>query len=135
MQWAKSSTSVVDLQLREEPACVKKAPREVLEKPVLWRPSGSGTAPTVPRVGASQVLRNGGREGGREVPCLCGVSHWGTALFVLTGAHQKLLPPPDQPRLGLVSQRRVGIAPTRHPSYSLPLSRLFVGSGPLGFQP
>ena len=42
MQEAKSNTSDVDLQLREEPACVKNVPRKVPEKPVL------GLAPLCP---------------------------------------------------------------------------------------
>ena len=80
MQYSKSSTSVVDLQLREEPACVKNVPREVPESH-SWHPSGSGDG--AHRFSGQRPSGSWGGRGGREeVPLSLR-----RALFVLTEGH------------------------------------------------
>ena len=88
-----------------------KASPWVGARPVL------GTAPTVPRVGALQVL------GGVLLSFVASSVRLDRALRATTNHVW-----------GWCRRGRVGFAPTRHPSYSLHLSRLFVGSGPFGFQ-
>ena len=67
MQWAKSSTSVVDLQLREEPVLCQKIYRVSYLKasPCVGARPVLGTGPTVPRVGVPQVLGEEGEVGER----------------------------------------------------------------------
>ena len=112
-----------DLREHELPDNVQKyRVRYLKASPLGWRPSGSGSLGwRPPFLGSVPLL--GGRGGG--VPCLLR-----RALFVLTEA------PCATPNhvWGWCRRGRVGFAPTRHPSYSPHLSRLFVGSGPFGFQ-
>ena len=97
MRQAKSSTFVVDLQLPEVPACVKNVPRVAPENQSLgWRPSGSGDGAY--RFSGRRPSGSWGGGGGE-------------------GGGSRVLAAPSHPtRQGLVSQRRVGFALTRHPS-------------------